>query len=303
MPFWKKKKPIEVLDAARTDQVNPKAERITSFDTLVQPSEGGSGIPYTDESLRREEGRWGLFVLEDQHDDDPDAIDIVALHGLNGHWEYTWTTRNARGEEVLWLRDLLPLQVPHARVMSFGYDSVLQFSKSVAHIGTFADQLLESLMSRRTGGSSKRPIIFVCHSLGGIVVKKVESRLLINFLHHSTTDTNPAPDIQAIIRAHEKDRYNDLLHSTRGIVFFGTPHRGSSLASWGTLLSNVASLATLGTSTNWRLPKDLETQSAVLRDISKSFVDRAKNLQLISFYETDKMDFLKCEVTNLSHLS
>lgn len=180
MPFWKKKKPIEVLDAARTDPVNPKAERITSFDTLVQPSEGGSGIPYTDESLRREEGRWGLFVLEDQHDDDPDAIDIVALHGLNGHWEYTWTTRNARGEEVLWLRDLLPLQVPHARVMSFGYDSVLQFSKSVAHIGTFADQLLESLMSRRTGGSSKRPIIFVCHSLGGIVVKKVESRLLIS---------------------------------------------------------------------------------------------------------------------------
>jgi hypothetical protein len=60
----------------------------------------------------------------------------------------------------------------------------------------------------------------------------------------------------------------------RGIVFFGTPHRGSSLASWGTLISNVAKAMSLGTTTNKKLSLDLESQSLALQEISKSFVDR-----------------------------
>lgn len=105
-----------------------------------------------------------------------------------------------------------------------------------------------------------------------------------------------ANDAQAIVRAHEKDRYKDLLDSIKGIVFFGTPHRGSSLANWSTLLSHVASGVSLGTKTNKRLSKGLESQSQVLQEISKSFIDRARSLQLVSFYETDKMDFLNRRV-------
>lgn len=77
----------------------------------------------------------------------------------------------------MWLRDFLPQQIPHARIMSFGYDSVLLFSKSTSDVGTFAEQLLESLLSRRMNVPDTRPIIFICHSLGGIVVKKVGSSL------------------------------------------------------------------------------------------------------------------------------
>lgn len=36
----------------------------------------------------------------------------------------------------------------------------------------------------------------------------------------------------------------------------------------------------------------------MLQDISKSFVDRAKALRIISFYETDKMDFLNQRVVD-----
>jgi len=82
-------------------------------------------------------------------------------------------------------------------------------------------------------------------------------------------------------------------------VFFGTPHRGSSLAGWSTLLGNIASGVSFGIQTNKRLSKGLESQSQVLLDISKSFIDRARNLQLVSFYETDKMDFLNCRVCGL----
>jgi hypothetical protein len=101
---------------------------------------------------------------------------------------------------------------------------------------------------------------------------------------------------KAIIRAHEKERYKSLLDSVRGILFFGTPHRGSALAGWSTLLSNVAVVASFGTKTNKGLSKDLQSQSFALQEISKSFVDRAKKLQIVSFYETDKMDFLNCRV-------
>jgi protein SERAC1 len=75
----------------------------------------------------------------------------------------------------MWLRDFLPQQVPHARIMSFGYDSEVLFSKSTCDVGTFAEQLLESLLSRRMGVAEARPIVFICHSLGGIVVKKASS--------------------------------------------------------------------------------------------------------------------------------
>lgn len=70
------------------------------------------------------------------------------------------------------------------------------------------------------------------------------------------------------------------------------------MASWSTVLGNVASFASLGSKTNWKLSQHLQTKSGQLQEISKSFVDRAKTLQIISFYETDKMDFLNQRVVD-----
>ena len=118
--------------------------------------------------------QFGMFILENKPSELAKAVDIVAIHGLNGHYLDTWTTTNAAGQKVFWLKDLLPKQLPDARIMSYGYNSALQFSKSVAGIGTFAEQLLEDLRSwRGTQAERDRPIIFICHSLGGIVVKQV----------------------------------------------------------------------------------------------------------------------------------
>ena len=110
-------------------------------------------------------------------DKDPEAenvVDIVAVHGLNGHYEKTWTATLRNGSQVNWLRDLLPQQVRNTRIMSFSYDSTVQFSKSTSDIFTFADQLLEHLLAaRQRAGEESRPIVFICHSLGGIVFKQV----------------------------------------------------------------------------------------------------------------------------------
>jgi hypothetical protein len=44
---------------------------------------------------------------------------IVAVHGLDGKREKSWTAKNS----VNWLRDLLPTDIPHARIYTWGYEA------------------------------------------------------------------------------------------------------------------------------------------------------------------------------------
>ena len=100
-------------------------------------------------------------------------IDIVAVHGLMGNPYTTWTKgRDPNGKP--WISEFLPSQLPHARVFSYGYDSQFVRSSSVAGIPEFAMNLLAWLKLRRSTESERqRPLLFICHSLGGIIVKKV----------------------------------------------------------------------------------------------------------------------------------
>lgn len=140
------------------------------------PSNGPTTPPLTE--------RYGLFPFQPESAER--FIDIVAVHGLGGHYEDTWTWNPPNpnsGTPCNWLKDRLPAQIPDARIMSFGYNSAVALSKSIGDIGTFAEQLLHLvLLERRSERQRRRPIIFVCHTLGGIIVKKVQhfSGLLIN---------------------------------------------------------------------------------------------------------------------------
>src|ERR1700738_657712 len=95
------------------------------------------------------EDQHGLFILHDQDPQNPKAIDIIAMHGLNGHYEKTWQAKSHSGKYVNWLRDFLAQQIPNARIMSYGYSSTVAYSKSVANIDTFAGQLLEDIRCLR----------------------------------------------------------------------------------------------------------------------------------------------------------
>ncbi|KAK2599136.1 hypothetical protein QQS21_005397 [Conoideocrella luteorostrata] len=222
-----------------------------------------------------EDDSHGLFTFVDKSRQESDIVDIVALHGLNGHYRKTWTTTGAAGKNVNWLKDMLPQHIPNARIMSFGYDSSVQFSKSTSGINEFAEGLLADLMTCRNSNKEKeRPLIFICHSLGGIVFK------------------------QALVRARERDHFTSLLRQIRGVAFFGTPHAGSTSAKFGEILATILKASTLGANTNSKLVADLKSKSETLRGISKSFVDRSKALRILSFYETEKMDFLNFQVVD-----
>lgn len=117
----------------------------------------------------------GLFPF--QPDSAESFVDIVAVHGLGGHYEDTWTWKPANANSDTpcnWLKDLLPVEIPNARIMSFRYNSAVAPSHSIGDISTFAVQLVQLLRRERDSDRQRRrPIIFVCHGLGGIVVKRV----------------------------------------------------------------------------------------------------------------------------------
>ena len=79
----------------------------------------------------------------------------------------------------MWPKDLLPKKIPQARILTFGYDTdVWHFWSRPASDNTIknhADTLTADLCSLRHEKSqiAARPIIFVAHSLGGLVCAKV----------------------------------------------------------------------------------------------------------------------------------
>ncbi|KAL8371676.1 hypothetical protein RB595_001465 [Gaeumannomyces hyphopodioides] len=188
-------------------------------------------------------------------------LDVVAVHGLNGECFRTWTHEEPTGEKTMWLNDLLPHKLPRTRVMTFGYNASVVGNTSVAGIRDNARSLLISLRDKRDGdGTYNRPIVFVGHSLGGIIIK------------------------QALRIARNEPRLAIVADSTKGIVFFGTPHRGTDVANWGELLAKVKS-ASYGTRPRTKFLKLLRSNSNDLMDLSEDFRPIAQNYALVSFIE------------------
>lgn len=86
--------------------------------------------------------------------------------------------------------------------------------------------------------------------------------------------------------ANARNAYKPLLHATRGIVFLGTPHHGSALASsgWLGVAQHLVAWAQLK-HTSTRLAKELEPFSETLRNVSNEFVDIAGHILMRSFIE------------------
>ncbi|KIX03635.1 uncharacterized protein Z518_07188 [Rhinocladiella mackenziei CBS 650.93] len=208
--------------------------------------------------------KYGLFILHEPPAGET-QVDIVAVHGLGGDWEGTWTDDTTH---QMWLRDFIPNQWGEARVLSFGYDSTFAFSHSVADIDDSAVDLINRLDGeRQVQSAKKRPIIFVAHSLGGVVVKR------------------------ALMLANERsDHWGNLRDQARCAIFFAVPHRGSDLAFWANLATRALSFASLGTHGNTNFVNALKRNSSEFAKISMGFIQPAGKLSSIrTFYETVKI--------------
>jgi hypothetical protein len=124
-----------------------------------------------------ESGPLGLTVVYTPNNGH--KVDIVFVHGLGGTSRWTWSKN--RKPELFWPLTFLPLEpdICLARIMTFGYNaqfqkagsvttSVLDFAKGLLFDLKYGkDQHLEELEIGNV------PLIFVVHSMGGLIVKEV----------------------------------------------------------------------------------------------------------------------------------
>ncbi|KAF8530593.1 hypothetical protein BU17DRAFT_79430 [Hysterangium stoloniferum] len=185
------------------------------------------------------------------------------VYGFDGHREKSWTADNGK----LWLRDFLPQAIPTARILTFGYDAYTDSSSSVQTLHGHAQDFLARLcMSRETIDTKQRPIIFIAHSLGGIILKS------------------------ALIQVNAANEGHLLPHkwihvSTYGIVFLGTPHQGTDI---------VPKLVSLCTRPNNILLKHLTTHSELLQQQNSDFNPITAQFHMKFFYETLPTTLLGC---------
>ena len=103
---------------------------------------------------------------------DPDDanVDIVAVTGLGGH--ALGSFRSSDGLSV-WLRDFAHEDIPQARFITYGYDTGVVASDNNQGVHELARTLLDGLaIFRQRTQTQQRPLLFVCHSLGGVVLKE-----------------------------------------------------------------------------------------------------------------------------------
>ena len=105
----------------------------------------------------------------------------------------------------------------NVRVIGVDFDSYLSQWGNTCPSESFrtnlADRSADILERLKASGVGRRPTIFVGHSLGGLIIK----RMLV-----SAAESSAASDA---------DR--ELVANARGVLFYGTPHAGTAVANLG----------------------------------------------------------------------
>ncbi|KAK0749820.1 hypothetical protein B0T18DRAFT_389348 [Schizothecium vesticola] len=215
----------------------------------------------------------------------PEAkADIVLVHGLNGNPVRSWTAKNG----VYWPADLLPtsLKNEHANVLVYGYNADVVTNTRTASspsdnfIHMHAQSLITSLTQyRRSEGTGKLPIVWVAHSLGGIVTKRA--------LLYSND-----------VRAHHHEDFRSIFVSSYAIIFLGTPHNGSNLASWGRMVQYMSDVVIPRRfyETESILLKTLKKDNETLQSINNHFLDIYQRFRIHMVHENHTTDIKGAKV-------
>jgi hypothetical protein len=189
------------------------------------------------------------------------SADLVFVHGLTGSAETTWARES--GSACFWPRWLAE-EMPHVNVWVLDYPAAAFWwagSGTNMALPERARSVIDLLANR---GLGRRPLAFIAHSLGGLLVK-------------------------AILRAAQEFRQSDwrrLLDNTRGVVFLATPNTGSGLATIadGLRLLGFAQNAT-----------QLHSNEPHLQDLAIWYSQNANDLgiQTRAYYEKGRVKGIK----------
>jgi hypothetical protein len=156
----------------------------------------------------------------------------------------------------MWLRDQLPMDLPFVRSIIYGYDTRLVNSQSFKSINDLALKLIEDL--RTIDHSISSPVVFLAHSLGGIVLKQA----VVNIANSGN------------------DEYQ-ILGRIPMICFFGVPSQGMHTEHLRAMVEGQP---------NQELIESLSSESKYLPELDIQFSGLAefRTIRFISVYETKK---------------
>ncbi|XP_063078809.1 protein SERAC1 isoform X2 [Engraulis encrasicolus] len=159
-----------------------------------------------------------------------------------------------------WPKSWLASDCPYLRILSVEYDTHLSDWRAKCPAEnqrkSLAYRSSELLKKLKAAGVGERPVVWIAHSMGGLLVKKM------------LLDASRDPDLEPLLR------------NTKGVLFYSVPHHGTFMAEYSV---NVRYL--LFPSIEVR---ELCRDSPALRELNDSFVGVAKErrFQILSFTET-----------------
>jgi PGAP1-like protein len=205
-------------------------------------------------------GPLGLNLL---HQPSESYVDFVFVHGLRGGSRKTWSATPS--EAHFWPKAWLPNDpdFKNVRIHSFGYNSDwADRRENPLSVHDFGQSLIEDLQScpeiRREKDTR---IVFIGHSMGGLVIKK------------------------ACIISRENPLFQDIGQRIHSIYFLATPHRGSNLAQ---TLQNVLRSTLSGSKS---FVSNLERGSEAINTLNDQFRHHCKNFAIHSFTESMPMNW------------
>ena len=198
------------------------------------------------------------------------------VHGLTGHAYNTFTARlDQGGTTCTWPRDLLPEYMENkgrvGRFSTFGYESTLRRARHVDKhfLENTAEDLLNEIDKSRPKGC-QRPIFFVCHSLGGLIVCQAMVIAMTG-----TTSQGPLEHFKDVFVTN-----NSCV--VKGITFFGTPFKGSAIANY---VAPVATMLRLDASQLARLRRNDREVKSMLYEFEKLRMMKETLIPLLIFWE------------------
>ncbi|XP_042704219.2 protein SERAC1 isoform X2 [Chrysemys picta bellii] len=240
---------------------------------VIQSSHASRALANLDRETVQEKYPDGVYVLHPQYrSSQPIKADVLFIHGLLGAAFKTWRQQDIKrpldvkafeGEEVYsecWPKTWLASDCPSLRIVSVEYDTHLSDWKTKCpiedHRKSIAYRSNELLNKLRAAGVGDRPLVWVSHSMGGLLVKKM------------LVDASKNPEMDKIV------------NNTRGIIFYSVPHHGSQLAEYS---MNARYLLFPSVEV-----KELSTDSPALKELNDDFLSFAKDKKfpVLSFAET-----------------
>ena len=171
----------------------------------------------------------------------------------------------------MWIRDALPRHLRNVRNIIYGYNTKLEHSQSFQLIPDLAQTLINQLQAYGWNTTTAKPIAFLAHSLGGLVLEETMVQL-----------ANSPNEV-----------YRSLLAAIRGSIFFGVPNLGMEQA-------HIRTLA--GSNPNETLVDDLARNSNYLRRLRESFSSSPFQAHLRCFWAYETVESSTVRVRNTCHI-